>query len=158
MHKRLCLIAGPAAVAVLFAFPTGAAAQTCASDPDYCPSTRVTATSFTAFTTPTRDRSFPYVFTTRGVLGVPKSVGNRRGCNGRVLVRYKVKGVTVSARFAFLKIRKSRCRYVSRVKFAWFSRIVRLGGPPLRMRVFVGFQGNQFVKPARRPSYRVTAG
>jgi hypothetical protein len=136
------------------------AAGTCATDVTYCPTPghAINPTGLTAHTTPRRDRRYPYVFTTSGRLGVPSSIGNRRGCNGKVEVRYKVKKVTVSARTAFVKIRGGRCVYSSRVTFKWVRRIVTLGGTPLRFRVYVRYLGSQYLKTKSHKPYTVIAG
>jgi hypothetical protein len=160
LRKRLCLIAGPAVLAASLVVPVSApvAAPTCATDVTYCPTSAVRPTGLTAHTTPRRDRRYPYTFTTTGRLGVPKSIGNKRGCNGKVEVRYKVKKVTVSARTAFLKIRSGRCVYSSRVTFRWVRRIVTLGGTPLHFRVYVRYLGSRYLRTISHKPYTVIAG
>lgn len=163
MRKRLCLISGSAALVAAIALPGSAPAAGCPTGqlgtPPYCQSiVRKKPLFLTATTKPARDRRAPYVFTTRGRLGVPKSVGNKRGCKGKVLVRFKKGKTTVSARSALLRVVSGRCTYKSRVSFirARLNKITKRF--PVRLRVFVSFGGNQFLKPIAHKVYTVRAG
>lgn len=160
MRKRLVLLAGPVALAATLALPAAepVAAPTCATDVTYCPTGAVNPTGFSASTTPRRDRRYPYTFTTSGRLGIPSSIGNKRGCTGRVQVRYKVKKVTVSSRTAFVHVRGGRCVYTSRVTYKWLRRIVLLGGTPIHYRVTVRYLGSRYIRTVAHKPYTVIAG
>jgi hypothetical protein len=160
LRKRLCLIAGPAVLVASLLVPVSApvAAPTCATDVTYCPTARINSTGFSAHTTPRRDRRYPYTYTTSGRLGVPSSIGNARGCNGKVQVLYRVKKVAVSNRTAFLRVRGGRCVYSSRVTFRWVRRLVLLGGTPLRFSVHVRYLGDKYLKGRSHKPYNVIAG
>ena len=153
----------PAAVlGAAFLAPTGASAVPCpagqAGNPPYCESiVRVAPTAFTATTTPARDRTLPYHFKTTGRLGIPASVGNAAGCTGFVNVFFKVRQDTVSARRAPLEIRSGRCVYSSSVTFHQ-GRLGHLSHHFATLRVFVRFQGNNFVRPKSHAVYEVIAG
>jgi PKD repeat protein len=112
--------------------------------------TRVTPRSLSARTTPSRDRSLPYVFKTSGRLSLPSGVARVDGCNGRVRVTFKVGQKTISARTTALK---SSCAYNTSVTFRDRKRI----GKATRLRAIVRFQGNTRLNPksARTRTVRV---
>jgi hypothetical protein len=142
--------------------PSAATAVPCpagqAGNPPYCETiVRVAPTSFTAHTTPRRDRTVPYRFVTTGRVGIPASVGNAAGCSGLVNVFFKVRQNTVSARHAILKTRGGRCVFTSSVTFHK-GRLGHLTHHFATLRVFLRFTGNQYVRPKSHRVYHVFAG
>ncbi len=106
--------------------------------------------SVSAATTPSRDRSLPYRFRTRGRVVLPAAVTRTQGCRtGVVAVTFKVASKTISNRRATLR---RDCTYVSRVTFRSSSRLDRS-----RLRVSVRFLGNAVLKArsATRDAVRV---
>lgn len=138
--------------------------------------TRVSPQSFTSSTSPHRDRTRPYTFTTSGKLTPPPActtIGATgcvplvcpRGttlakycttvptsllCIGAVTVQIKKRFTTISSRTARVQ---PDCTYRSRVSFRTHSR-TRHG----LLRVLVRFQGNIFLLPAHTPVRTVIAG
>ena len=90
---------------------------------------------------PTRDRSLPYVFTTRGRLRLPAGVRKADGCKGRVLVQVKRGKRTISSRR--VRVRSSTCRFTSKVTFRDRARL----GTAKKLRFSVRFQGNRVLTP-----------
>jgi YD repeat-containing protein len=96
----------------------------------------------TASVSPKRDRSLPYVFTTKGRLRLPSASGLRAAdaCNGRVLVQVKRGKRTLSSR----RVRVGRtCRFTSKVTFRDRKRL----GTSRTLRFSVRFQGNKLLTP-----------
>ena len=116
-------------------------------------------------TTPRRDPTRTYMFTTKGRVYAPPrcaagvstaSAGGRciartaRACDGSVTVTFKRRGSTVSLRDVRLR---SGCTFVSKVTFS--GRIPVIRGA---LRVFVRFDGNATLRPRSAPSQVVAAG
>jgi hypothetical protein len=94
---------------------------------------------------PRRDRRRPWVFRTRGRLLLPAGMSREQGCgSGRVSVRVRVRGRTISSRRARLR---SDCTFRSRVRFRAGRRLGRG-----RLRFVVRFGGNDAVAPVRARS------
>ena len=110
---------------------------------------RFSARRLTARSTPGRDTSAPFTFTTRGRLTRPAGVTAALGCSGKVAVQFKAGRQTVSARRVNLK---RDCSYRSKVAFRIPSRLDQS-----RLRVSVSFRGNSVlrVKNAKRHSVRI---
>ena len=104
--------------------------------------------SLSATTTPKRDATSPYRFTTRGRLKLPSGVTPATGCSGTVAVVFKAGRKTISTRR--VSVRKD-CTYASRVSFSIRSRL-----RPKRLRVGVTYRGNAVLLPAtaRRATVR----
>lgn len=109
---------------------------------------RFTATRLTARTTPRRDRTRPYRFTTSGRLLLPSVLPTARpACRGRVSIQVKTGGATISTRRTSLT---RRCTYRSRVTFRVPRRLVRRA-----LKVTVRFAGNSVVAPRNATSYYI---
>jgi hypothetical protein len=108
---------------------------------------RFTPRSISASTTPKRDASSPFHFTTRGKLVLPSGVTTALGCNGKVTVTFKAGTKTVSTRRASLS---ESCSYRSSVTFSIPSRL-----HPRRLRVFVSFRGNAVMTTRKHAVYSV---
>jgi hypothetical protein len=109
---------------------------------------RFKATKLSAKSTPRRDSTAPFGFTTRGKLTLPAGVTPALGCNGKVTVTFKAGTRTISTRRANLR---SDCSYRSKVTFRSLPRL-----RPSRLRVRVSFGGNAVLgtKQAARHSVR----
>ena len=88
----------------------------------------------TSSTTPKKDTSAPYAFTTKGRISLPAGVSKAAGCTGTVAVTFKAGKKTISTRKA--KVSK-RCTFRSKVKFSIPSRL-----HPKSLRVQSTFRGN----------------
>jgi len=107
--------------------------------------------SVTATTTPSRDRTAPYRFRTRGRVNLPANVTRGQACRaGRVAVTFKVVRKTISNRRVALR---RDCRFVSRVTFRNPERLGRG-----RLRVSVRFLGNAVLKARSTKRRTVRAG
>ena len=104
----------------------------------------------TAAVTPSRDRSRPYRFRTRGTVRRPAGVTAAQGCSGTVTVTVKRGGRTISTRRAKLT---RTCAYASTVTFG--SRR-RLGTG--RLRITARFGGNAVLKARSSPRRNIRAG
>ncbi len=102
-----------------------------------------------ARTTPRRDTTAPYRFTTRGRLTLPTAVTPAQGCRGTVTVQIKAGRKTVSTRRVKLR---SDCTYRSRVTFRVKQRL-----RPRTLRRSVRFGGNSVMAPrsAKRQTLRI---
>ena len=111
---------------------------------------RFTPTRLTASTTPKRDTSAPFRFTTRGRLTLPGGVSQAIGCKGTVTVQVKAGKKTISTRRA--KLSKT-CTYRSRVTFRLPARL-----NPKSLSVVTRFGGNDTLTPrsAKRGKVRVS--
>jgi hypothetical protein len=89
---------------------------------------------------PRRDRRAPWRFATRGRLVLPP--GSVAPCAGRVVVRFKAGGQTISSRAARVG---PDCRFASSVTF----RAGRRFAGRVRLRVHVRFEGTPRLAPAR---------
>jgi Ca2+-binding RTX toxin-like protein len=100
-------------------------------------------------TSPGRDRTAPYRFTTTGRLTLPAGVTPAQGCRGTVTVQFKAGRKTVSTRRVRLR---SNCTYRSRVTFRIPQRL-----RPRTLRRSVRFGGNAVLgaDSARRQTLRV---
>ena len=110
--------------------------------------TRFNAKSLTAKTTPKKDTSFPFVFTTRGKLNLPAGVDRKAGCVGRVQIQFRTAKKTISSRKVALR---RDCTYVSKVKFRIPSRL-----HPKDLEVLARWLGNAVVNPKKGPTGHVT--
>jgi Ca2+-binding RTX toxin-like protein len=107
---------------------------------------RFSATRLTATTTPRRDRTRPFRFTTTGRLTLPASLPvTRTACRGRISIQVKTGGSTISTRRTTLT---RACTYRSRVTFRVPRRFVRRA-----LKVTVRFGGNAVVAPRNAKSY-----
>ena len=103
--------------------------------------------TLTASTTPRRDTSAPYRFTTSGRLRLPTGVTNAQGCSGLVSVQFKAGTKTISSR----RVSVSRsCTYRSRVTFRIPSRL-----RPSRLNVVVRYLGNEVLGTDNAPRQTV---
>lgn len=111
---------------------------------------RLRARGFTARTTPSRDTTRPWRFTTRGRLIRPTAVPASRACRGRVSVQVKAGKKTISTRRAKLK---RDCTFRSRVTFTESERF----GSAKRLRFTARFLGNAdvFRRTAKTQTVRV---
>jgi hypothetical protein len=110
-------------------------------------SDRFKVTSLSAKTSPKRDASAPFKFTTSGKLKLPSAVGSTLGCKGTVTVTFKAGTKTVSARRASLT---KSCSYKSSVTFKLPKRL-----NPKSLKVTARFGGNAVAKPKSAKSYSV---
>ena len=97
----------------------------------------------TAKTTPARDRTAPFRFTTRGKLTLPGGVSAAAGCQGTVSVSFKAGKKTVSTRRVAIK---PDCTYSSRVTFRLPRRL-----NPKTLTVVPVFGGNAVLDGVRGP-------
>ena len=104
----------------------------------------------TATVTPSRDRSRPYRFRTRGSVSRPAGVSAAAGCSGTVTVTIKRGTRTISTRRATLT---RTCTYTST---ATFSSRGRLGNG--RLRITARFGGNAVLKARSSAGRNVRAG
>lgn len=103
----------------------------------------------TARTTPSRDRSRPYVFTTAGSLHGAGSIPAPLRCAGKVGLRY----YQGSHRVGLIAVPVGpNCRFTARASFKHLS-----GHGPRPLSITIDFRGNGYVAPASRTNY-VTAG
>ena len=109
---------------------------------------RFKATSLSAATSPKRDRSAPYRFTTRGKLALPAGVTATAGCTGTVVVSFRAGKKTVSSRRVALN---KDCTYRSKVTFRLPRRL-----NPRTLNVVTVFSGNAVLEgiQAKRHSVR----
>jgi hypothetical protein len=106
----------------------------------------------TASTTPGRDRTPPWTFSTRGRLTLPAGVTRPQACgSGVVSVQIKRGRSTVSTRRVLLA---RDCRYSSSVRFGDRQRIGSIG----RLRVTARFLGNARLGRATAPTRSIRAG
>ena len=126
--------------------------------------TRVSPRRVAFTTTPRRDATRAYTFTTKGRVFAPPRCGagaasasaagciplTARACAGEVTVTFKRLVATISARTVRLR---PDCSFASRVAFRGRSRQVRG-----TLRVLVHFSGNATLKPRSAPSRLVAAG
>ena len=96
-----------------------------------------------ARTTPRRDTTAPYRFTTTGRLRLPAGVTPGQGCRGTVTVQIKAGRKTVSTRRVRLR---SNCTYRSRVTFRIRQRL-----RPRTLRRTVRFGGNAVMAARSAP-------
>ena len=104
----------------------------------------------TATVTPSRDRSRPYRFRTRGTVSRPTGVSAAQGCSGTVTVTIKRGARTISTRRAKLT---RICTYAST---ATFGSRRRLGNG--RLRITARFGGNAVLKARSSAGRNVRAG
>jgi Ca2+-binding RTX toxin-like protein len=88
----------------------------------------------TSSTSPGKDSSAPFTFTTSGKISLPSGVTKATGCTGTVAVTFKAGKKTISTRKA--KVTKS-CTFRSKVTFSLPSRL-----HPKSLRVQSTFRGN----------------
>jgi Ca2+-binding RTX toxin-like protein len=88
----------------------------------------------TSTTTPKKDATAPFTFTTKGTIWLPSGVSKGAGCAGTVAVTFKAGKKTISTRKA--KVTKS-CTFSSKVSFRLPSRL-----HPKTLRVQSTFRGN----------------
>jgi hypothetical protein len=88
----------------------------------------------TSSTTPKKDATAPFTFTTKGRISLPSGVSKGAGCAGTVAVTFKAGKKTISTRKA--KVTKS-CTFRSKVSFRLPSRL-----HPKTLRVQSTFRGN----------------
>jgi hypothetical protein len=88
----------------------------------------------TSSTSPKKDTTAPFTFTTKGRIVLPAGVTKAAGCTGTVAVTFKAGKKTISTRKA--KVSKS-CTFRSKVKFSIPSRL-----HPKKLRVQSTFRGN----------------
>lgn len=101
---------------------------------------RFTATSLSASTTPKRDTTLPYRFTTKGKLNLPAGVTAADACvGGLVSVQFRAGKKTISNRRVGLQ---KDCSFRSSVSFKIPKRL-----NPKRLNVIVTFLGNATVNP-----------
>jgi hypothetical protein len=105
----------------------------------------------TSTTTPKKDSSAPFTFTTKGRISRPAGVSAAAGCRGTVAVTFKAGKKTISTRKA--KVSKS-CTFRSKVKFSIPSRL-----HPKSLRVRSTFRGNAVLtsRASSRKTVKVTA-
>jgi Ca2+-binding RTX toxin-like protein len=108
------------------------------------------APKVSARTTPGRDRSQPYRFTTRGKVTVPRGVRKADGCAGKVQIRFKAASKTISTRRVNLR---RNCTFSRSVTFGIKSRL-----KPGRLKVEVRFLGNAVLLPKSARVRFVRAG
>ena len=111
---------------------------------------RFTPARVSATVTPSRDRSRPYRFRTRGTVSRPAGVSAAAGCSGTVTVTIKRGARTISTRRAKLT---RTCTYTST---AAFSSRGRLGNG--RLRITARFGGNAVLKARSSAGRNVRAG
>lgn len=107
---------------------------------------RFTPVKLTIATTPKKDTTSPYRFTTAGKLVLPPTVTRTQGCQGIVTVQIKAGTKTISTRRA--KVSKT-CTYRSRVSFTLPRRL-----NPKTLRIQAVFAGNPTLD--RKVSPRIT--
>ena len=112
---------------------------------------RVSPRGLTALVSPSRDRKFPYRFTTRGTLSLPAGMSPAQGCKGTVAVQIKRGKKTISTRRVDVK---PNCTYSVAATFSVKSRVPRRGTLKVRAR----FNGNSALLPARATEVRVRYG
>ncbi len=111
---------------------------------------RFTPARVSATVTPSRDRTRPYRFRTRGTVSRPAGVSAAQGCTGTVTVTIKRGGRTISTRRAKLT---RTCAYTST---ATFGSRRRLGNG--RLRITARFGGNAVLKARSSAGRNVRAG
>ena len=101
-----------------------------------------------AKTTPKKDASLPFTFTTKGTVSLPAGVTKAVGCSGKVSVTFKSGKKTVSTHRTSLK---KSCSYKSKVTFRLPGRL-----HPKKLQVVVRYQGNAVLtaKSAKRTSVK----
>lgn len=127
--------------------------------------TRTAPAGLSAKTTPGRDRTKPFTFTTIGKLRKPPSpvitcppgaappspyctpASNAQQCSGKVAVQFKAGAKTISTRRVPVT---SACAYKSKVTFSIASRL-----HPKTLKVVVRFLGNDVFKPKAAPTTSV---
>jgi Ca2+-binding RTX toxin-like protein len=108
---------------------------------------RFAARSLSAKTSPRKDSSNPFTFTTKGKLTMPAAVTRAQGCKGKVTVTFKAGKKTISSRT--VRLSKS-CSYRSKVKFTLPRRL-----HPKKLRVLVRFRGNAVLGAKSHKRYSV---
>jgi Ca2+-binding RTX toxin-like protein len=108
---------------------------------------RFAPSKVTSKTTPSRDRTAPFTFRTRGTVVLPTGVTTALGCHGVVTVIFKAGGKTVSARNANLS---RTCTFSRKVTFSIPRRL-----HPKTLKVEVRFRGNAVLSAKSAPSRRV---
>jgi Ca2+-binding RTX toxin-like protein len=104
--------------------------------------------SVSASTSPKKDTSFPFKFTTKGKVAPPAGVTNAEGCKGgHVSIQFRAGKKTVSNRRVATK---SNCTYSSAVTFRIPSRL-----HPKSLTVLVRFLGSSVLGPRSHKSYTV---
>ena len=117
-----------------------------------CTTTSRCRPRLSASVSPKRDRSLPYVFTTRGRLGLPSGVTKTLGCKGRVSVQVKNGKKTISTRR--VRVRSSTCKFTSKVSFKDRKRL----GSAKSLRFTVRFLGNSLLSPRKASVKTVRIG
>jgi hypothetical protein len=108
---------------------------------------RFTPGKISAKTSPAKDSSGPFTFTTTGKLTLPTGVTKAAGCKGSVTVTFKAGSKTISARQASLT---KSCSYRSRVTFSLPSRL-----HPKTLKVTVRYRGNAALTAKSAKAYSV---
>lgn len=109
---------------------------------------RFTPRKVSAKTTPKKDASLPFTFTTTGTVSLPTGVTKAVGCAGKVSVTFKSGKKTISTHRTSLK---KTCSFRSKVTFRLPSRL-----HPKSLQVVVRYQGNAVLtaKSAKRYSVK----
>ena len=107
------------------------------------------APKVTAKTTPKRDATSPFTFTTSGRVVRPAGVTAALGCKGKVTIQIKAGKKTVSTRRANVK---KNCTFSKKVTFTVPARL-----NPSKLNVFVRFGGNAVLSAKSRKKYSVSA-
>jgi Ca2+-binding RTX toxin-like protein len=102
----------------------------------------------TSTTTPKKDATTPFTFTTKGRISLPPGVSKGAGCVGTVAVTFKAGKKTISTRKA--KVTKS-CTFRSKVTFSLPSRL-----HPKTLRVQSTFRGNAVLTSRASARKKVT--
>jgi hypothetical protein len=108
---------------------------------------RFTPKSLSAKTSPKKDSTAPFKFTTTGKLSLPAGVTKATGCNGKVTVTFKAGKKTISTRQASVT---KGCSYRSRVTFSLPARL-----HPKTLRVTVRYRGNAVLTAKSHKRYSV---
>lgn len=104
-----------------------------------------------AHTVPRQAVNTPYIFTTTGTVGLPRSIPSNAGCSGVVAVRYFI-GHHHSYALTFGKVRPD-CNFTATIQFHHL-----VNHRSSRLRIELRFRGNNYVLPSSAAVEHVRLG